>query len=218
MLNCSPDLGIKTDSSGAAGPYLRIVLNWRKGLTQQAMLEMVQSQTGWELVTLKSPESTFADVGISDTLDHDIKKYSFPWILCSEFKNDKNIKKALDKGWKGCVSIESSWSEMVNSVKRVSAGHTHLCYKLSEMMTVPDEPLGRNDGPPRLTDRESEVLGLIARGLTSKEIGKSLGMSPHTVEAHRRNIKQKTGFHRVAELAVLALKTHGFLEVTKNLP
>jgi two-component system nitrate/nitrite response regulator NarL len=56
-----------------------------------------------------------------------------------------------------------------------------------------------------LTEREREVLCLIAQGSTSKEIGKTLGISSKTAEAHRNNIKKKLRANTIAELVQCAI-------------
>ena len=56
-----------------------------------------------------------------------------------------------------------------------------------------------------LSDRESEVLVLVAQGLCSKEIADKLNISIHTVNTHRKNITRKTGIKSVAGLAVYAM-------------
>jgi len=66
-------------------------------------------------------------------------------------------------------------------------------------------------GPSRVTPREREVFVLAAQGYTAKEIGKSLGISPRTVEAHRRHIKDKLGLNNQSELVLYAVR-NGFLE------
>ena len=58
-----------------------------------------------------------------------------------------------------------------------------------------------------LTTREREILGLIAKGRTSKEIASDLHLSPGTVAAHRRNICYKNGLHSTVQLAVFAART-----------
>lgn len=56
-----------------------------------------------------------------------------------------------------------------------------------------------------LSDRECDVLVLVARGLTNKEIASELNISPHTVISHRKNIAHKTGIRSAAGLAVYAV-------------
>lgn len=61
------------------------------------------------------------------------------------------------------------------------------------------------DGPHNLTDRECEVLKLLALGGTSKDIGRQLGISPRTVEAHRDRIKFKLRATSTAQLVQCAI-------------
>ena len=56
-----------------------------------------------------------------------------------------------------------------------------------------------------LSDRETDVLVLVAKGLSSKEIADKLNISIHTVNSHRKNITHKTGIKSVAGLAVYAM-------------
>ncbi|MEW6730023.1 MAG: helix-turn-helix transcriptional regulator [Acidobacteriota bacterium] len=62
-----------------------------------------------------------------------------------------------------------------------------------------------NDQINRLTERECEVLRLIAQGATSREIGQQLGISPKTAEAHRNNIKKKLHANTIAHLVQCAI-------------
>ncbi len=62
-----------------------------------------------------------------------------------------------------------------------------------------------------LTDREAEVLGLMARGLINKQIAERLNIGLTTVISHRRNISEKLGIHSVAELAIYAV-TAGYAD------
>ena len=55
--------------------------------------------------------------------------------------------------------------------------------------------------PNPLTARESEILDLIAQGLTSKQIARQLSISPYTVNTHRDNLRRKLGVHNGAQLA-----------------
>lgn len=61
-----------------------------------------------------------------------------------------------------------------------------------------------NGGPPRLTARELEVIGLVARGLTNPAIAAHLGVSPHTVKRHLANIFVKENITSRAQAAVVA--------------
>lgn len=64
-----------------------------------------------------------------------------------------------------------------------------------------------NNELSKLTDREREVLKLIAEGKTSKDIAKVLGISYKTIDAHRENIKRKTDIDSIAGLTRLAVRS-----------
>ncbi|MBQ9587290.1 MAG: helix-turn-helix transcriptional regulator [Bacteroidales bacterium] len=67
-----------------------------------------------------------------------------------------------------------------------------------------EEP-AENTESYELSDRETDVLVLVAKGLSSKEIADKLNISVHTVNSHRKNITHKTGIKSVAGLAVYAM-------------
>jgi two-component system NarL family response regulator len=59
---------------------------------------------------------------------------------------------------------------------------------------------------PRLTNRERQVLNLVANGLTSRQIGEKLGISPRTAETHRVNIGRRLGIRNVAQMVRYAIE------------
>jgi DNA-binding CsgD family transcriptional regulator len=76
--------------------------------------------------------------------------------------------------------------------------------QLSLIYTQKEEP----DSPEGISDREKEVLRLVAAGLTNKEIGEKLFISAHTVITHRKNISAKLGIKTIAGLTMYALINH----------
>jgi DNA-binding NarL/FixJ family response regulator len=85
----------------------------------------------------------------------------------------------------------------------VAAGGTFLSPAVSRR-------LFRNQAPrPVLSQRESEILGALARGLASKQIAREMGLSVRTVEAHRQSIKRKLGLEGQAELIKYAVEHAG---------
>ena len=73
--------------------------------------------------------------------------------------------------------------------------------EIEEMLLLPPEDY-------QLSDREQEVLELVAQGLSSKEIGSRLNIAVNTVNTHRKSITKKTGIKSVAGLAVYAMLKH----------
>jgi two-component system response regulator NreC len=117
-------------------------------------------------------------------------------------------RQALRAGAAGYVLKEAADDELVDAVRRVAAGDTYLNPSLgARLAAAPPEPAGP---PDDLTEREVEVLRLIALGHTNAEIASQLYLSVRTVESHRAHIQQKLGRATRAELVRYALD-HGFV-------
>ena len=117
-------------------------------------------------------------------------------------------RRALRAGAAGYVLKEAADDELVDAVRRVAEGGTYLNPRLGAILAAaPPEPTGP---PDDLTEREVEVLRLIALGHTNAEIAADLYLSVRTVESHRAHIQQKLGRSTRAELVRYALD-HGFV-------
>jgi len=117
-------------------------------------------------------------------------------------------RQALRAGASGYVLKEAADDELVEAVRRAAAGDTYLNPSLgARLAAAPPEPAGP---PDDLTEREVEVLRLIALGHTNAEIAGQLFLSVRTVESHRAHIQQKLGRATRAELVRYALD-HGFV-------
>jgi two-component system, NarL family, response regulator NreC len=113
-------------------------------------------------------------------------------------------RQALQSGALGYVLKEAADAELVEAVRAAAAGRTYLHPSLgARIAATPPEPAGPPDG---LTERELEILRLIALGHTNAEIGEQLFLSVRTVESHRSHIQRKTGHSTRAELVQYALR------------
>ncbi len=109
-------------------------------------------------------------------------------------------REAMQAGVLGYVLKDAADSELVEAVRRAAAGETYLQPQLGARMA------GERTGPrDELTDREREVLRLIALGHTNAEVGDQLYLSVRTVESHRANILRKLNLTTRAELVRYAL-------------
>lgn len=118
-------------------------------------------------------------------------------------------RRALGNGAAGYVLKEAADDELVEAVRRAAAGDTYLNPRLgAALAAAPPKPAGP---PDDLTEREVEILRLIALGHTNVEIGEQLYLSVRTVESHRAHIQQKLRRSSRAELVRYALD-HGLLE------
>lgn len=115
------------------------------------------------------------------------------------------LRRAFEAGAAGYLLKEAADIELVDAVRQVVAGRQYVHPSLGAALLAPDAPTARLAGPGgELSDREVEVLRLIALGLTNTEIGERLFVSVRTVETHRAHIQQKLNTRTRAELVHLA--------------
>ena len=111
-------------------------------------------------------------------------------------------REALQAGASGYVLKQSAGTELVQAIRAAATGGTWLNPELGARMAAAPVSAGR---PGELTEREVDVLRLIALGHTNNEIAAQLFLSVRTVETHRAHIQQKLGLSTRAELVRYAL-------------
>jgi two-component system, NarL family, response regulator NreC len=114
-------------------------------------------------------------------------------------------RQALQLGVLGYVLKEAADDELVQAVRRAAAGETYLQPALGARLAAEPEPASD------LSERETDVLRLIALGHTNAEIGEQLFLSIRTVETHRAHVQQKLRRSTRAELVRYAID-HGLLD------
>lgn len=110
----------------------------------------------------------------------------------------------LASGAAAIASKEDPAEELIEALRAVQRGETYLSTTVRALL----EPLEGGDprDRTRLTPREREVLGLVAEGYSSEEIGLRLGIATKTVKKHRENIREKLGISTVAEAMRAAVR------------
>lgn len=130
-------------------------------------------------------------------------------IILSMYSNDAYVVEALKNGASGYVLKDAQSNDLVHAVREVAAGRRYLSAPLSEreielyMRKIDDAP---EDPYESLSNREREVLQLVAEGRTSAEIAERLFISPRTAEGHRANLMRKLTLSNHTELVKFALK------------
>jgi DNA-binding NarL/FixJ family response regulator len=138
-------------------------------------------------------------------------------LLCTALVSDERVIDALRSGAHGFVEKTHSWDDFADAVERVRRGENYFC--TSSGGCEPEElPKASSKPQPSmhvpLSQREREVLTLIAQGSTSKEIATKLGVSFGTVDTHRTNLMRKLKIRNVAGLVVYAFRA-GLIEVPR---
>ena len=126
-------------------------------------------------------------------------------IFLTMHKDSITAKRAIQMDVAGYVLKDNAFEDLLYSIRSVSAGGTFISPSVSQKIFKSSSQEGKE--AQLLTVRESEVLRLIASGLTNKLIADKLFISFKTVETHRTNIMQKLDLHTTADLVRYAMKT-----------
>lgn len=128
-------------------------------------------------------------------------------LILSMYDDRVSVEKALKAGAKGFVVKVARAEELLEAVREVAAGRFYFGGKISKFLVQGflGKRAPKKDGT-HLTNKEKEVLQLIAEGYSSKQIAKHFTLSLNTIHVHRNNIMRKLGIHKQAELVRYALK------------
>jgi two-component system response regulator NreC len=132
-------------------------------------------------------------------------------LVLSMHGDDVYVRQALKAGARGYLLKDSEDLDLIKAVKAIRGGGSFFSPPVSKVVLsgyLGDKADGdAEDSVARLTDREREVLQLIAEGKTNKEVAHSLSVSVNTVETHRKHIMEKLDLHNTAELVRFAIRT-----------
>jgi two-component system, NarL family, response regulator NreC len=131
-------------------------------------------------------------------------------IVLSMYSDEEYLVRAVSAGVRGYLLKDSAEPDLVRAVRAVAGGATFFSPAIADMLY--DEYALRlkrheiDDSYDLLTDREKQVLQLLASGRTNKEVATELTLGVSTVESHRLNLMQKLNLHNTAELVLYAVK------------
>jgi DNA-binding NarL/FixJ family response regulator len=126
-------------------------------------------------------------------------------VLLTQHTEDQMVLESLRAGVTGYVLKTRATSELVHALRAVCRGEMYLTQSISR--TIVQAFLTKDSLPERpLSDRERQVLQLVAEGKTNKEIASLLGISVNTAESHRTNLMEKLDIHDTAGLVRYALR------------
>jgi len=130
-------------------------------------------------------------------------------LILSMYSDEQYVKNALDAGAKGYILKNAIENDLTRAVRAVAAGEQYLAPELSSVLirAIQTGSFDKSTDPyDRLTQREKQVLQLIAHGKSNKEIAVMLDLSVNTVAVHRANLMSALGVHKTAELVLFAVK------------
>ncbi|WP_055495274.1 response regulator transcription factor [Streptomyces sp. TP-A0356] len=119
-------------------------------------------------------------------------------VVLSPSKAQTDLVLAIEAGAQGYLSQQAGEAELLTAVRTVASGRSYFSAEFHSQ-------LGQKH-PFDITDREREILVLVASGATDREIASKLNISEHTVHSHLDRLRSKTGVRRRADLTRLALQ------------
>ncbi|WP_440999745.1 response regulator [Fodinibius sp. SL11] len=145
-------------------------------------------------------------------------KESFPEVkvlALTMMDEDQHIRQMIEAGASGYILKSSDKIELVDAIKTILDGKHYFSEDATQsvmMDLVKGTTKKDHTDPGNITDREKEVLELIVEQYTNQEIADELFISSRTVDAHRRNLLQKTGAKNTAGLVTYAIK-HDLVDI-----
>jgi DNA-binding NarL/FixJ family response regulator len=133
-------------------------------------------------------------------------------LVLTMHADSEHATRAIRDGAEGYLLKDSAADDLVAGIEAVMSGRAFYSEPVQRALSE----MVRRGGPQRkptelLTDRELEVLKMVAHGLSTKEIAARLDISTRTVESHRANLMRKLGLKSVALLTQLAIR-EGLIE------
>ncbi|MFI9149572.1 response regulator [Streptomyces sp. NPDC053367] len=133
-------------------------------------------------------------------------------LVLTTYDTDEHIVEALRAGASGFLVKDTRPAELLDAIRTVAGGEALLSpgptsRLIARFLRSPVTAPAESAGPECLSEREREVLTLVARGLNNTEIGEALGLSPLTAKTHVSRIMGKLGARDRAQLVIVAYES-----------
>lgn len=169
--------------------------------------EAGKGKAAMEIIAAKQPDIAVLDISMPDMsgLDiiREIKKRGLPTkvIIVTMHTEPELAKEALKEGGAGFLLKENAFDDLLHAIRSVQNGGTFISPTLAASMFSSGRKKEKD-----LTQRERQILELISKGLTNKQMANALFISVKTVETHRARVIAKLGLRSTAELVRYAIR------------
>lgn len=179
---------------------------------------IAEAENGHDAVRLSrelSPDVVIMDISMPDMNGIDATRLilddhpGLKVIALSMYSDRLFVSGMLEAGASGYLLKDCAFEELVRAIRSVMDDQAYLCSKIVGMVIHRSSNrilVSRAPCHTSLTPREREVFKLLAEGLSTRGTAEQLGISPKTVEAHRRNIMEKLNVKSVSELVKYAIR------------
>lgn len=182
----------------ATMPQLEIVGEAATG--RELIEEVARTEPGLVITDLSMPDLD----GMRAIAELRAQHPALKILAISMYDTPDFVQGALRNGANGYVMKDATPTELGFAVESVLSGESYLSPRVSGQLV--QSLRGDRGGDIPLTDRQREVLVMIARGFSTKEIAFELGLSPKTVEVHRARLMERLGISDVAGLTLYAVR------------
>lgn len=208
---------------------IRLLVTDDHALIRRGIVGLLNSQPDMEVVgeagsgeealqktAALTPDVVLMDIGLPGISGLDATRHireqtpSAQVLILTVHDREDYLFQALKAGATGYILKGADIQDLLTAIRSVYQGGVYLYPTVTKTLLADYlrrvESGEKVDGYDGLTEREREVLRLIALGQTTVEIAKDLSLSPHTVQAHRDHIMEKLNLHRKAELVRYAIR------------
>jgi DNA-binding NarL/FixJ family response regulator len=176
-----------------------------EAINGQEVLDKVRAET-WDVVVLDISMPDHSGLDILKQLKSERPK--LPVLVLSMYSEDQYALRVLKAGASGYLTKDSAPDELVKAIRKVVTGGRYVSPFLAEKLAL---EIGADSSKPpheTLSDREFQVLGLLAAGKSVKEIAAELSLSVKTVSTYRARLLEKMNLGSNAELIHYAIENH----------